>query len=109
MGTRVGLLPSGRNNFSHLTSSYLPPPAESRYLWQVAEVFVPNGIVGAVQEFQEVARQEMECIGCGQLREEFLLLRLVVQDFCLWVAEERKNRRFRRSLQLPQLPISPEP
>lgn len=86
-----------------------PPPAESRYLWQVAEVFVLNGIVGAVQEFQEVARQEMECIGCGQLREEFLLLRLVVQDFCLWVAEEKKSRRFRRSLQLPQPSISPEP
>lgn len=104
-----GCFPVGGTISAILPAPSPPPPAESRYLWQVAEVFVLNGIVGAVQEFQEVARQEMECIGCGQLREEFLLLRLVVQDFCLWVAEEKKSRRFRRSLQLPQPSISPEP
>lgn len=60
-----------------------PPPADSRYLRQEAEVSVQNGFIGAVKEFQEVACQEMECIGCGQLRTEFLLLYLVVQDFCL--------------------------
>lgn len=98
-GNRSGLLSSGQNNFSHFPSSC--PPADSTYLRQVAEVFVQNGIIGAVQEFREVTPQEMECIGCGQMRKEFLLLCLVVQDFCLWIAEEKKSRRFRRLLHAP--------
>lgn len=99
MGTGAGLLPIGQNNFSRFPSSC--PPADSTYLRQVAEVFVQNGVTGAVQEFREVARQEVECIGCGQLRKEFLLLCLVVQDFCLWIAEGKKSRRFRRLLHAP--------
>lgn len=73
-------------------------PADSAYLRQEAEVSVQDGIVGAVEEFQEVVRQEMECIGRGQLRKEFLLLCLVVQDFCLRVTEGKKSGRFRRLL-----------
>lgn len=87
-----------------------PPPADSRYLRQDAEVSVQNGIIGAVEEFQEVVCQEMECIDCGQLRKEFLLLCLVVQDFCFWVTEWKKRRRFRRLLHATSpLPISPVP
>lgn len=59
-------------------------PADSTHLRQEAEISVQDGTVGAMEEFQEVVRQEMECIGRGQLRKEFLLLCLVVQDFCLW-------------------------
>lgn len=62
-------------------------PADNRHLGQEAEVFVQDGTVGALEELHEAARQEVECVDRGQLREEFLLLGLVVQDFRLWVAE----------------------
>lgn len=78
-------------------------PADSSYLRQEAEISVQNGIVGVIEEFQEVGRQEMECIGHGQLRKKFLLLCLVVQDFCLRVTAGKKSGRFRRLL-WPYLP-----
>ena len=87
--------------------SQLLPPRESRYLRQETEVSVQNGTVGAMEEFQEAVCHEVECIGLGQRRKEFLLLRLVVQDFCLWVTEGKKSRRFATCH--IHLPISPMP
>lgn len=96
METGLRLLPHGQNNLSHCPSLCLP--ADSGYLRQVAEVSVQNGTVGTVEEFQEVACQEVERVDCGQLRKEFVLLCLIVQDFYLWAAEGKKSRRFRRRL-----------
>lgn len=73
-------------------------PADSTYLRQEAEISAQDGVVGAVEEFQEVVGQEMERIGRGQLRKELLLLCLVVQDLCLRVTEGKKSGRFRRLL-----------
>lgn len=64
--------------------------AGSRYLRQEAEVSAQDGFVGVMEELQETARQEVEGVGRGQLREELLLLRLEVQDFGLRVAEGKK-------------------
>ena len=77
--------------------------ADSRYLGQQAEVPVQNGAVGPLEEIQEAVRREVESVGCGQLRQEFLLLRLVVQDFRFWAAEGKKSGSFRR-LHVPYSP-----
>lgn len=74
-------------------------------LRQEAEVFVQNGAVGAMEELQEAARQEVERIGRGQLREELLLLRLVVQDFSLRVAEGRLRLIATCYICLPMSPV----
>lgn len=79
------------------------PPADSKYLRQVAEVSVQNGTVGPLEEIQEAVCHKVECIGRGQLRKEFLLLRLIVQDFCFGVAEGKKSRSLRR-LHVPYSP-----
>lgn len=104
MGAGLGLLPSGRT-----ISAMVPAPAPQRkqvYLRQESEVSVQNGTVGAMEEFQEALCHEVECIGLGQRRKEFLLLRLVVQDFCLWVTEGKKSRRFATChIHLPIFPV----
>lgn len=82
------------------------PSADSRYLRQEAEVLVQNGSVGVLEELQEADCQEMEGITDGQLRKEFLLLCLVVQDLCLWVTEGKRTRRFRS---LPVVSTFPYP
>lgn len=97
MEAGLGPFPHGPNNFSHPIPAPAPP-ADSRDLRQEAEVPVQNGIVGVMQEFQEASRQEMEGIGCCQLRKELLLLRLVVQDFRLWLTVGKRSERFRRLL-----------
>lgn len=99
MGAGPGLPPRRRTISAMLPA---PAPLDSRYLRQKAKVSAQNGTVGAMQECLEALCHEMECIGHGQLREEFLLLRLVVQDFGLWIAEGKKSRRCRRLL--PEFP-----
>lgn len=84
-----------------------PTPADSGHLRQEAEVSVQNGTVGPMEEFQKAAREEVEGIGRGQLREEFLLLHLEVQDFCLRVTEGKESGRFRR-MRAPYSPPEPQ-
>ena len=90
---------TGQDNFSHPPSSC--PLADSKYLRQEAEISVQNATVGVMEEFQDAVHQEMKCIGCSQLRKEFLLLSLVVQDFCFRIAEGNKSGRFRRGFYAP--------
>lgn len=90
---------TGQDNFSHPPSSC--PLADSKYLRQEAEISVQNGTVGVIEKFQDAVRQEMKCIGCSQLRKEFMLLSLVVQDFCFRITEGNKSGKFRRGCCVP--------
>lgn len=73
-GQDWGCVP-GEDSFSHGPSFC---PAGSRYLRQECEVSVQNEAVGMVEELQEVVGHEVERIGHGQRRKEFLLLSLVI-------------------------------
>lgn len=102
-GMGLWLFPSEWSNLSCPPSAC--PSADSRYLRQQAEVSVQNGSVGVLEELQEADCQEMEGITDGQLRKEFLLLRLVVQDLCLWVTEGKRTGRFNHYVPCPPSPI----
>lgn len=68
--------------------------ADGGYLGQEAGVIALNSVVGVLEELQEADGLEMKGVTHGQWKKEFLLLSLVVQDFCLWVTKRKRSRGF---------------
>lgn len=57
-----------------------------QYLRHLAEVSLVDVFSNAVVGLPHVLANKSECIGCGQQREQLVLLCLIVEDLRLWLS-----------------------